>query len=159
MTARLPFLPEAHHFALAAVAARSAQLDHAIEYAIVGLMGSRISAGRYLLRRLRGDHQVGLLDALLRDAFPDAGAKIDALIGQIRTARDRRNEMMHWVWGASDAADTATISDLRPHRDERTRAVTALEMTAVASQMLDAVHALRAWADRYWQQATSPHRP
>jgi hypothetical protein len=37
---KLPFLPDAYHYAIAAVAARSAQLDHIIPLAMVGLLGS-----------------------------------------------------------------------------------------------------------------------
>jgi len=49
MPDKLPLLPDEHHYAIAHVAARAAQLDHAIELAVVAQMANLRDAAKYLV--------------------------------------------------------------------------------------------------------------
>jgi hypothetical protein len=44
MPKKLPFLPDEHHYAIAHVATRAAQLDHVIEFCVDTQMGSHKKA-------------------------------------------------------------------------------------------------------------------
>lgn len=99
MPKKLPFLPDEHHYAIAHVATRAAQLDYAIEYAVNAQMRSHIETAEHLIKRLDTNRLVELLDALLRDNFPARLSEIEKLIEDIKTARAERNEILHWIWG------------------------------------------------------------
>jgi len=77
---KLPFLPDEHHYAIAHVATRAAQLDHAIEFCVDAQMGSHREAAEYLIKSLDTPRLIGLLRVLLQDNFPTRVSEIEALI-------------------------------------------------------------------------------
>lgn len=137
MIEKLPYLSDAHHYALAAVTTRSAQMEHNIEHALnIALFGKPLTA-EYLLRNLGQEKLVGAMQATLKDALPaDRGAGIDAIVDRIKAARTERNEMVHWLYGASEDTDQALLATIRPYREKREKLKTAAEFQAVADEML-----------------------
>jgi hypothetical protein len=142
MPKKLPFLPDEHHYAIAHVATRAAQLDHVIEFCVDTQMGSHKKAAEYLIKRLDPNRLVDLLDALLRDNFPTRFSEIEALIEQIKNARAERNEIVHWLWGKDADPTKAKLGSLRIHREQQVKIKTAEELYALADRLLAAVLAL-----------------
>jgi hypothetical protein len=160
MIPKLPFLPEAHHFAIAAVAIRSAQLDHQIPIIVAGLLGpARNHTAQFLLKgNLSPDRLVLLLQALLRDEFPDEAEAIDGAIAEIRRVRNERNRILHWVWGKSDAPDVAVLAKLPVFGEHLFEDKTAAEIQAVADDLLKVMSALESWHHRWLDQAVASLR-
>jgi hypothetical protein len=139
MPSKLPFLPDDHHYAIAHVATRAAQLDHTIELSVDVQMRSHKKAAEYIIKGTDTNRLVGLLDALLRDNFPDRLPEIDALITEIKTIRNERNEILHWIWGKGEAETAAKLHSLRIHRKQDVKTKTAEELYALANRLLQAV--------------------
>jgi hypothetical protein len=148
MVDKLPFLPDEHHFAIAAVATRSAQLDHHIEFVINLAFLDRQHAAKFILKNLNGERMVGLLGAALHDVVPTHGESIDSLIAEINRRRGERNEILHWLWGKSDGDPGSAIhATIRPFRESRSSTKTAGQIQAVADAMLEIIRTLLKWQD------------
>ena len=145
---KLPFLPVAHHYAIAAVAARSAQLDHTVELVGAALLGMRRNTAEFLLRNLGADRVIGLVQALLLDEFPAETEAVKTLIAGVNKARSDRNKILHWLWGKSEASDTAILATYRPFRESQEGEMTAAEIQAVAAALLAATLELNRWSDK-----------
>jgi hypothetical protein len=166
MPSKLPFLPDEHHYAIAHVATRAAQLDHTIELSVCVQMRSHQKAAEYIIKGTDTNRLVGLLNALLRDNFPDRLSEIEALITEIKTTRGERNEILHWIWGKGEDDTTAKLHSLRIHRKQDVKTKTAEELYALANRLLQAVLSLahfnddlrdRAWPDRSGQLTPLRH--
>jgi hypothetical protein len=142
MPDKLPFLPDEHHYAIAHVASRAAQLDHQIEFSVFMQLHPRHETSEYLLKNLDTNRLVNLLHALLRDNFKDRPALIDAMMKDIADARRERNEILHWLWGKGEDDTIARHGTYRPYRSEASKTKTAQQIYDVAKLMLDAVIAL-----------------
>ncbi|MCH8999509.1 MAG: hypothetical protein IID48_14780 [Proteobacteria bacterium] len=142
MVEKLPYLPDEHHYAIAAVAARAAQLDHHIEHAISCCLIDHPKTAEFALKNLSADRVVGLLKAVLLDMPPRNPEKIEDLISKIMKLRSERNELLHWLWGKSDEADKAAYSSIRPFREKQTKEKTAAEIQEIAEGMLACAVAL-----------------
>ena len=148
-TQKLPFLPDAHHYAIAAVAARSAQLDHSIEIAAYSLLGIRRNTAKFLLKNLAGDRIIQLFQALLLDEFPNETDSINSLIARINKVRSDRNEIIHWLWGNLEGnQDAARLVTVRPFRETKETSKTASEIHAIADELLATSAAIFAWSDK-----------
>jgi hypothetical protein len=163
MVDKLPFLPDEHHYAIAAVATRSAQLDHSIEVTLYLALLKSPRTAEFLLKNLSQDRIVDLLSAVLTDAVPKSATAIDALIAEIKNVRKERNEILHWLWGKSEGdLQTAVHTTFRPFREERTTSKTAADIQSVADRALEAVKQLIDWKSsacaiaRYTRAAISP---
>jgi hypothetical protein len=139
---KLPFLPDEHHYAIAHVATRAAQLDHQIEFCVNAQMGSHREAAKYLIKSLDTPRLIELLRVLLQDNFPTRISEIEALIQEIKAARAERNEVLHWVWGKDADPAIAKLASLRLYREEQIKTKTAEELYALADRLLAAVSAL-----------------
>jgi hypothetical protein len=161
MTDKLPFLSDAHHYAIAAVATRSAQLDTQIEHAIWFILGmSGLEGGsKFILKNMNGDRYVGLLHALLLDVLPSASVEINAAFEQISKPRTERNEILHWLYGKTDTPDIALSASQRPFRERQERTRTAQDMQQVAAQMLGYVMEIHLWMDQFKERVASRYKP
>jgi hypothetical protein len=142
MPDKLPFLPDDHHYAIAHVATRAAQLDHAIEYSIDTQLFPRRETGKFLVRNIDTNRLVNLLQAILLENFPEKSGLINAMMKDIVNARKERNEILHWLWGNGDDDTEARHGSMRPHREEMSKTKTARQIYDVAALMLDASIAL-----------------
>jgi broad specificity phosphatase PhoE len=142
MPKKLPFLPDEHHYGIAHVATRAAQLDYAIESCVSAQMRSHRETAEHLIKRLDANRLVDLLDALLRDNFPTRLSEIEKLITDIKAARAERNEVLHWIWGKDDDPAIAKMASLRLYREEQIKTKTAEELYALADRLLAAASAL-----------------
>jgi hypothetical protein len=139
---KLPFLPDEHHYAIAHMATRAAQLDHAIEFCVDAQMGSHREAAEYLIKSLDTPRLIDLLRVLLQDNFPTRVSEIEALIQEVKAARAERNEVLHWIWGKDPDPAKAKLGSLRIHREQQIKTKTAQELYALADRLLAAVTAL-----------------
>lgn len=134
---KIPFLTDAHHFALANVMVRSSQLEHHIEMTIETLMDGQENSAKFLLKNLGGDRIAGFLLELLKDArLPTiTDAEATKLVTEIKRVRDERNSLMHLAWGSSDLPGQAVQGDYRPFRERRRRNVSAAFVETIASDL------------------------
>jgi hypothetical protein len=144
MPKKLPFLSDEHHYAIAHVATRAAQLDWMIEFCVnTQMMVSHGRAAEYLIKSLDTNRLVDLLRVLLLDNFPTQASEIEALIQEIKAARTERNEVLHWIWGPDPEDPTrARLGSQRVYREEKFKTKTAEELYALADRLMAAVHAL-----------------
>jgi hypothetical protein len=150
---KLPFLPEAYHYAIAAVAARSAQLDHLIPIMVFGLLSpGKPHTVRFLVNQFPKDRLVGLLQAALHDQFPGEAERIDGVISEIGRLRKERNRILHWLWDKSDTPDIATLTRMPIFGESQVEEKTAAEVQAVADGLLAAMNELTGWANRQTEQ-------
>ena len=146
MIEKLPFLPDEHHYAIAAVAARTAQLDSIIALAIASGFQRRKGTAEFILRNLGASRFVDLLSAMLLDAAPKQSDEINTLIKEITRIRRERNDLMHWLWGKSDADPSIPIqADIRPFREAIPKSRTAEEIQKLAEDALSAVKDVSVW--------------
>jgi hypothetical protein len=152
MPKKLPFLPDEHHYAIAHVATRSAQLDQVIENCVDAQMGTHGRATEYIIKNLDTNRLVDLLRAQLQDNFPERASEIETLIQEIKSVRAERNEIIHWIWGKDDDATKAKMASLRSYRKQQFKTKTAEELYALADRLLAAVNDLATYpssASRY----------
>jgi hypothetical protein len=142
MPDKLPFLPDDHHYAIAHVATRAAQLDHAIEYSINIQLFPRREAAKFLVRNIDTNCLVSLLHTILLENFVEKADLINAMMKDVVNARKERNEILHWLWGKGDDDTEARHGSMRPHREEMSKTKTARQIYDVAALMLDASIAL-----------------
>ena len=71
MPTRLPHISDDHHFAIANVAGRAAQMDVHIRKIPAGWMSSNRRRRNILLKNLGADRVVGLLKMMKLDTFPE----------------------------------------------------------------------------------------
>lgn len=154
MADKLPFLSDEFHFAIASVAARSAQMEHHIELAIAQLLQGKDNTARFILKNLGQDRIVKFYQALLLDEFPEDKEAIDALISLVEDLRRERNEILHWLWGKTDDETTAVNATLRPFRDEKRKYRTAADIGLIAGGMLSSVRYMTRWMELYSQKRT-----
>jgi hypothetical protein len=144
MVDKLPFLSDDHHYAIAAVAARSAQLDTQIETTIAHIIAGSVMerTSEFILKNMNGDKYVGLLNSLLIDLYlgdEEKQALIKKVFERVKDLRTQRNEILHWICGKSDDPTHSKHVSIRPHRETREKTLTAQEILAVAKEMLDLV--------------------
>lgn len=135
MPEKLPYLSDEHHYAIAAVATRAAQMEHLLEHTInLGLFGQSKLA-EFLLKNMSQDRIVGLLEAVLSDQLQDSTG-VAKLVGRIRKARDDRNEILHSIYGIADDPNLTSVATLRPYRTIKSQERSAGEFYAVAEELL-----------------------
>lgn len=149
MIDKLPFLSDEHHYAIAAVATRAAQLDAHIEMSIWSILTFAKLSGtsKYVLKNMNGDRYVGLLRELLLDELPNLSEQINSGFDQISALRTERNEILHWLYGKADDPAIAKSSSVRPHRPIKEKFRTALEMQKVAEDFLEYAILIVGWTD------------
>jgi hypothetical protein len=160
MTDKLPYLSDAHHYAIAAVAARAAQLDATIEVSIAGMLPGSPNAAAFILRGMNGDKYVDLLEKMLVDlAMYEHVPMVETVFSQIRTLRTERNEILHWLYGKTDDPEKAFYASVRPHREERQKTKTAKEIFAISESLLDMTMVVSALSALALKLLSSPYRP
>jgi hypothetical protein len=147
MPEKLAFLSDDHHYAIAAVATRAAQLDAHIEMAIARVLegkGFRNSA-EHILKNMNGDRYVGLLRNMFIDCLPDRQQQIEDAFAQIAALRTERNEILHWLYGKSDDAALAISAHVRPYRERKERSKTAKQIQETANSLLELAVLISEW--------------
>jgi len=159
MVDKLPFLPDEHHYAIAAVAARAAQLEATIETSISILLAATEKTSAFILKNMNGDKYVGLLKQMLLDLSPAREDIINKAFPRIAAARTERNEILHWLWGKSEKPSAAKYTSLRPHREQQERSKTAAEIQAVADELLELSLVISALVTLSAKLRPSPYTP
>lgn len=145
MTTKLPHLSDEHHFAIANVAARSAQLDYHIERTIEVTLRGQSKMAEFLLKTLSAVNIVNLLKTILLDAAPEEEPQIKNLILTINDLRSERNDILHRTWGPGGEPGTAMSVTRRPFREPRHTLRNAAQVQKIADEMLNATRALIKW--------------
>lgn len=142
---KLEFLSDAHHFAIANVAVRAAQLDHHLEYCIMVAFAPHGRTAEFALKNLGADRVVGLLRVSLCDRSPLAQDDIEQMCQKISGLRSERNSLLHWIWSSTEDNAVAKLSSLRPFREHRHKKKTAADIHKIAEDMLKMSRLLVAW--------------
>lgn len=157
MVDKLPFLPDEHHYAIAAVAVRAAILDHRIEEAIYAFLPDHHETAAFLLDELSWTKFPKLLRRVMLDGFPGEAPEIEKLYGRIVAARSLRNDLLHWLWRKSDDPDMAILARMPPHKPGTKRApLSAADVAAVADELLAVTRELGRLIRRRWKQEFPP---
>ena len=156
MPTKLPHITDDHHFAIANVAGRAAQMDVQIEKTIVAGLRQQPKTAEYLLKNLGADRIVGLLETMLLDTFPEENDQIDALIKTIRELKVDRNGILHWTWIPGMKPETSISATARPFREFRYNELRADQIQAIADDMLAVTRALLQWQDALRQRLAKP---
>jgi hypothetical protein len=159
MVDKLPFLSDDHHYAIAAVAARAAQLDAMIEASISILLNSVPKTSKFILKNMNGDKYVGLLEQMILDLSSERGAITAKAFERIKAVRGERNEVLHWLWGKSDDPTIGKYVSQRPHRERQERTKTAKEIQAIADEMLRLTLVISGLLSLAGVLRASPHTP
>jgi hypothetical protein len=155
MPDKLSFLPDEHHYAITSVVARAAQLDHSIMYAVMAQLVRQQELGKWLLLNVDINRLVNALHAALRDNFPTETEQMDSLVQRVKAARSERNDIMHWLWGASDD-DTLFMQTMRPYKNEPPpKRKTAKDIYALAAELLNLTAALNAIDQRHFAKVNT----
>jgi hypothetical protein len=159
MPDKLPYLSDDHHYALAALATRSSQMEHMIEWALSAAMIETPSLAEYVLKNLGADRIVGALEAAYLDLLGKDDHEVIAIAARIRRIRNERNEMLHWIYGAASDPKLAKLATLRPYREPRVKELTADDFHTVAAEMLTACTELHILMERGRQRLESRRKP
>ena len=160
MADKLPFLSDDHHYAIAAIATRAAQLDATIEVSIAGLLVKCPRTAAFILKGMNGDKYVGLLEEMLSEMSDLAHADVVPRVFEtIRKLRTDRNEILHWLHGASEDPTKSSYASLRPHREERRKSKTAKEMFDIAQGLLEMTMVVSALSILALKLLPSPYKP
>jgi len=159
MTDKLTYLSDNHQFAIAAITTKVSYLEHMIELTIAIALHGRQRTAKLALRRMgQGDGLIDLLKAALGDRAPSEGDNIAALGAFIKDVRTRRNEILHWMWGTTDAPKIATQGTKRPFRESKSAERTADDIYKIARDADRAAKKLDEWLD-YLSGLNNPPSP
>lgn len=161
MPTKLPHITDDHHFAIANVAGRAAQMDVQIEKTIAAGLMQQPKTAEFVLKNLGADRIVSLLKAMLLDAFPEEAGQIDALIKTISELKADRNEILHWTWIPGQKPETSISATARPFREFRYNEISADQIQVIADDMLVVTRALLEWQDTLRKRLAlpSPDKP
>ncbi|MCH9053813.1 MAG: hypothetical protein IIA72_22630 [Proteobacteria bacterium] len=147
MPTKLPHITDDHHFAIANVAGRAAQMDVHIEKTIAAGLSQQPKTAEFMLKNLGTDRIVGLLKAMFLDTFPGKAEQIDALIKTILELKADRNGILHWTWIPGQRPETSISATARPFREFRYNELSADQVQEIADDMLAVTRALLEWQD------------
>lgn len=136
MPDKLAYLSDEHHYAIAAVATRSSQMEHMLETTLSVAMIDQKNLAEFLLKNLGQDRVVGALAATLADQLATDSYDVSALIARVKKARADRNDILHSIYGIADDPNLAVIATLRPFREEKRAERSAADFYAVAAELL-----------------------
>jgi hypothetical protein len=91
---RLPYLSDDHHFAIANVAAQSAELDIVLDSAVyLTIVPKEVSL--YLVKNLGPDRLVEILRLAFIAELSEYAPTINTLFERVKTMRSERNHVLH----------------------------------------------------------------
>ena len=156
MPTKLPHITDDHHFAIANVAGRAAQMDVQIEKTIAAGLMRQPKTAKYLLKNLGADRIVGLLKAMLLDTFPEEADQIDALNKTILELKADRNGILHWTWIPGRKPGTSISATARPFREFRYNEMSAGQIQVIADDMFAVARGLIEWQDALRKRLVPP---
>ena len=161
MPTRLPHITDDHHFAIANVAGRAAQMDVQIEKTIAAGLRQQPKTAEYVLKNLGADRIVNLLKAMLLDTFPEEADQIDALVKTILELKADRNGILHWTWIPGLKPETSISATARPFREFRYNEMSADQIQVIADDMYEVSRGLIKWQDALRKRLAlpSPDKP
>jgi hypothetical protein len=148
MATKLPFLSDEHHFAIANVAAEAAKLDHAIDR-LVYLTIEPDLVSQFLVKTVPADRLVEILRLALLAELPSYATHINALFVRIKSVRKERNEVLHWLYEATDSPTIVRFTDKRAGREQNPKDYTASGIQKIAANIADSFNELLEWWDLY----------
>ncbi len=147
MVKKFPHLSDDFHFAIANVAAYSSRLEYHIERTIHKALADKPETAEYLLKNTGSDRLVGLLKALLLDAFPEEVDQVERLISLIKSARKERNAVFHNTWITGATPETSISVSSRPFREFRHKEMKPEQVQEIADDLHQAARALLEWQE------------
>ena len=145
MPTKLPFLPDEHQFAIALVAVTAAELDMTIEKLVYLMFGQPDSITEFILKNLHANRIMDFLLTLFLARLPNYEGYLNELFARIKTSRQDRNDLLHWLYDTSHKGDTIKIEDKRPFRHKPPREMTAGDIQVIADSLENCVDELVEW--------------
>lgn len=158
MSSKLGYLPDEHQFAIAAVAARAAELDNAIDRLIYLLMDQSDPVAEFILKNLNADRLVELLRTIFVSRLPAQEKHLKILFDKIKTGRGERNHVLHWLSETTEAADVVRFADKRAFRTAQPKDLTATDIHKIAGKLHECYAELIEWFNyANWYLEVSAH--
>jgi hypothetical protein len=148
MATKLPYLSDDHHFAIANVAAQSAELDIVLDSTVyLTIVPTEVSL--YLVKNLGPDRLVEVLRLALVAELPKYELKINASFEWVKTMRSTRNQVLHWLHEGTDSEDIVRFTDKRRGRERKPKDFTAADIQKIADSIRDCYGEILEWWNLY----------
>lgn len=157
MKSHLPHLTDEHAKAIAHVSIRSAALDHAIEVLLLEAYYPNRRTAERILKSQSQARFIELIQEMLIDRFPWHAGDIETFIASVKSARKKRNDVIHHLWGEMDENGAALLASYRPFRDPVEKSMTAAEVGSIADELLE--HGSTMFKVMFWLQDQRPPLP
>jgi hypothetical protein len=151
-------LPDEHHFAIANVAVRAAQLDHVID-GLAYFMVRPEPVSKYLVRTIGTDRLLEIIRLALISELSGYETQIAELFGRVTACRTNRNHILHWLSEGGAKDDIVRFTDMRRGRDRKPKDLTAKEIQMVADATFECADELLEWWNFYNWHTTLHDRP
>jgi hypothetical protein len=157
MVTKLPHLSDDHHFALANVAAQSAELDIVLDSAVY-LTIEPPEVSLFLVKSLAPDRLVEILRLALVAELAEYEPKINSLFQRVKTMREARNQVLHWLHEPTQSREIVRFSDKRRGRDKTPKDLTARDIQKIADGIRDCYSEILEWWNLYnWHHEVRLH--
>jgi hypothetical protein len=131
-------LSDEHLIAIGNVAIRSAMLDTMIDFTVDALSKSYPKIMRDTSLRWSVPQKLELIKQEITKLLPKHECAIAEFVGEVKTAREERADVMHRSWGTTDTDDEKMLIELRDWKQQRPpKRTTSAEMMALATKMID----------------------
>lgn len=157
MAIKLPYLSDDHHFAIAIVAAKSAELDHLID-TLLYLTIEPEDVSLFILKNVNSDRLVELLRLALGAELAQFKKDLDGLFERVKTVRTGRNQILHWLSESTESKDIVRFTDKRRGRERKPKDLTANDIQNIAIAIGECVDELVQWWNAYnWYRTVRSH--
>lgn len=131
--------------AVGEVAVRCAILDHMLEITVDQIAKRYPSSFRDRLVKLQVETMIDGIGEHLAARMPEHRAGIEAMMGEIKTVRARRHDIMHRVWMNSDDPDKKMLVEPRSWKKKPGVEISVGDMWNLADQVIDLFYELGDW--------------
>lgn len=140
-------LSDEHLIAIGHVAIRSSMLDTIIDFTVKELSKSYPKIMRDTSLNWPVPQKLDLIKQEITKLLPKHECAIAEFVGEIKTARNERADVMHRVWGTTDTDKEKMLIELRDWKKQKRppKRTTAAEMMTLATKMIDLMFELVDW--------------
>ena len=126
---------------------RSSMLDTMIDFTVEALSKSYPKIMRDTTLNWPVRQKLDLIKQEITKLLPKHECAISEFVGEIKTARNERADVMHRVWGTTDTDEEKMLIELRDwtKQNRPPKRTTPAEMMALATEMIDLMFELRDW--------------
>lgn len=136
-----------HLIAIGHVAIRSSMLDTMINSTVEALSKSYPKIIRDTAMKWQVPQQLDLIKQEITKLLPKHECAIAEFVGEVKTARNERADVMHRMWGTTDTDEEKLLIELRDWTKQKRppKRTTAAQMMILATKMIDLMFELVDW--------------